>query len=106
YFMAPSNGNTGTVNEYKFHVDWTTPALSTFTGPFPITVTPWNSTVCSTTRGQCVPQPGTSAALESLAGRFMYRLAYRNMGSYEAIVATHTVNASANTPGIAGVRWY
>jgi hypothetical protein len=33
----------------------------------------------------------------------MYRLPYRNFGSHEAIVATHTVNKGG---GIAGARWY
>ena len=32
----------------------------------------------------------------------MYRLAYRNMGAYEALVVNHTVNAG----GVDGIRWY
>ena len=32
----------------------------------------------------------------------MYRLAYRNFGDHESIVANHTVSAGTNT----GVRWY
>jgi hypothetical protein len=105
YFLRPSSG-AGQLQEFKFHVDWTNPANSTLSGPFTITVSPYNSTICTATRGQCIDQPNTTAKLESLAGRLMHRLAYRNMGTHEVLIASHTVNASATTPGIAGVRWY
>ncbi len=32
----------------------------------------------------------------------MFRLPYRNFGSYEAMVANHTVNVN----GRAGIKWY
>jgi N-acetylneuraminic acid mutarotase len=94
YFMEWYN--TTSLREFKFHVDWTNPANSTFTGPFTIPVTAFNSGVPGIT------QPGTSATLDTLSDRLMYRLAYRNMGSYESLVVNHTVNAS----GVAGIRWY
>jgi hypothetical protein len=34
----------------------------------------------------------------------MYRLAYRNRGSYEVMVVNQTVDA--NGVGLAGIRWY
>ena len=52
--------------------------------------------------GKCIPQPGTTQHLDSLSDRLMYRLAYRNFGDHESIVANHTVSAGTNT----GVRWY
>jgi hypothetical protein len=48
------------------------------------------------------PQPGTTVRLDSLADRLMFRLAYRNLGAYEAMVVNHTVNVG----GVNGVRWY
>src|SRR5205085_7649682 len=74
------NGNNDSLNMYKFHVDWTTPSNSTFTGPTIIPVAPFDSNVAG------VPQLGTSVALDSLSDRLMYRLAYRNFGDHEAIV--------------------
>jgi PKD repeat protein len=54
--------------------------------------------------GISINQPGTSQTLDALASRLMYRLQYRNFGSYEVMLTNHTVNADGN--GQAGVRWY
>ena len=54
--------------------------------------------------GTCIPQSGTAEQLDSLGDRPMYRLAFRNFGDHEAIVATHSV-ATSGTSG-SGVRWY
>ena len=91
---------------YKFHVDWTDPSSSTFTGST-ITVPAFNL-ACG--GSNCIPQKkpavkpsGTSAAmLDSLGDRLMYRLAYRNFGDHESLVVTHSVSAGATT----GIRWY
>jgi hypothetical protein len=90
---------TNTLNLYKFHVDFTTPANSTFTGPTVINVAAF-SPLCS--GGTCVPQPSVTQQLDSLADRLMYRLAYRNFGSHESLVVNHSVVAGSG----GGVRWY
>jgi hypothetical protein len=90
---------TNTLNLYKFHVDFTTPANSTFTGPTVINVAAFNP-LCS--GGTCVPQPGTTQQLDSLADRLMYRLAYRNFGTHESLVVNHSVSVSSG----GGIRWY
>ncbi len=98
------NFGTNKLNFWRFHVDWTTPASSTLTGPTAIPVAAFN-TGCS--GGTCVPQTGTSQKLDSLADRLMYRLAYRQFPTYGALVVNHTV-AVTNKPrsGQTGVRWY
>jgi len=90
---------TNNLNLYKFHVDFATPANSTFTGPTVIPVAAF-SALCG--GGTCVPQPGTSQQLDSLADRLMYRLAYRNFGSHESLVVNHSVTAGSG----GGIRWY
>ena len=90
---------TNTLNLYKFHVDWVTPSNSTFTGPTLIYVAAFNP-LCG--GGTCVPQPGTTQRLDSLADRLMYRLAYRNFGTYESLVVSHSVVAGSS----GGIRWY
>lgn len=85
---------------FKFHVDFTTPANSTFTGPTIIPVAPF-TTLCNGARA-CVAQPGTTTQLDSLGDRLMYRLAYRNFGDHESLVVNHSVAA----PSGGGVRWY
>jgi hypothetical protein len=104
FYLYPTNAGTGTISEYKFDVEWSNPPASTFTGPFPITVAPWDSDLCAATREQCIDQPGTSVRLEAIADRFMHRLAYRNFGTHESLVVKHTVDADG--AGRAGIRWY
>ena len=90
---------TNNLNLFKFHVDFTTPANSTFTGPTVIPVAAFTA-LCN--GGTCVPQSGTTQQLDSLADRLMYRLAYRNLGTKEALVVNHSVVAGSS----GGVRWY
>src|SRR5450755_4940295 len=90
---------TNNLNLFKFHVDFTTPSNSTFTGPTVISVAAFTP-VCS--GGTCIPQPGTTQQLDSLADRLMYRLAYRNFGTHESLVVNHSVVAGSS----GGVRWY
>src|SRR5437763_2094527 len=87
------------LNLFKFHVDFATPANSTFTGPTVIPVAAF-SALCN--GGTCVTQPGTTQKLDSLADRLMYRLAYRNLGTHESLVVNHSVVAGSS----GGVRWY
>jgi hypothetical protein len=42
--------------------------------------------------------------LDPISDRLMYRLQYRDFGSYQSILATHTVDENGNNH--AGVRWY
>jgi len=52
----------------------------------------------------CIPQQGTTAKLDAIADRAMYRAQYRNFGGYETIVMNHTVDATSADR--AGIRWY
>ncbi len=90
---------TNNLNLFKFHVNFTTPASSTFTGPTVIPVTAF-SPLCG--GGTCVTQPGTTNKLDSLADRLMFRLAYRNFGSHESLTVNHSVTVGSS----GGVRWY
>src|SRR3982075_1431433 len=90
---------TNNLNLFKFHVDFTTPSNSTFTGPTVINVAAF-SPLCG--GGTCVPQPSVTQQLDSLADRLMYRLAYRNFGSHESLAVNHSVVAGSG----GGVRWY
>ena len=84
---------------YQFHVDFTTPSQSTFTGPATIGVNPF-SEACG--GGVCIPQAETDQPLDSLGDRLMYRFAYRNFGDHESLVVNHAVTAGSSV----GVRWY
>jgi hypothetical protein len=88
---------------YNFHVDFTTPANSTFTGPTVIPVGAFTPLCNSQSRGACVPQPTAgSDLLESLGDRLMWRLVYRNFGDHTTLLTTHSIVAGNS----GGVRWY
>jgi hypothetical protein len=91
-----------TMNLYQFHVDFTTPLNSTFTGPTPITVAAYTDACAATSA--CIPQPSGGEVLDALGDRLMYRLAYRNYGSHESLVVNHSIKGSGSTAS--AVRWY
>ena len=87
---------------WRFHVDWTNPSASTFTGPNLLATAAFDADLCGST--PCVRQPGTAARLHALADRLMYRLQYRNFGTHESLVVNQTVDADGQDH--AGIRWY
>ncbi len=87
------------LNLYRFHVDFAFPFNSGVSVPYAIGVASF-SEACG--GGACIPQNGTSQSLDSLGDRLMHRLAYRNFGDHESLVASHSVAAG----GVASVRWY
>jgi hypothetical protein len=102
--------NDQSLDLWQFHVDWTTPANSTLTGPTNIPVAaflePCGDTVTVfTPADNCVPQSGTSQMLGVFGDRLMYRLAYRNFGSYDDLVANHSVQVASGSDQTA-IRWY
>jgi len=103
--IAPSDA----LRIWEFHVDWTTPANSTFgfsgqpntvlsTGAFDPNMCSSNPPV------NCIPQPGTTRKLDAISDRLMYRLQYRNFGTHESLVVNHTVDVDGADH--AGIRWY
>ncbi|MFN3373974.1 MAG: carboxypeptidase regulatory-like domain-containing protein, partial [Chloroflexus sp.] len=88
---------------WEFHVDWTTPANSTFTHSVDLATAPFDSNMCGYSR-DCIPQPGTTQKLDAISDRLMFSLQYRNFGTHESMVVNHTVDVD-NTDR-AGIRWY
>ena len=85
---------------YKFHVDWNSISLSTFTGPFnPLASSSWPGTFS-------VPNattPGNS--LDVLGLRAMAQNQYTNLSGVESLWVTHTVQRQ-DISGFAAPRWY
>jgi hypothetical protein len=98
------NFGGGHLNLWRFHVDWTTPANTTLTGPIAISVASF-AAACG--GGTCIPQPGVSQKLDSLGDRLMYRLAYRNFGDHRSLVVNHSVKVGTTRKNpYTGIRWY
>ncbi|HZY42228.1 MAG TPA: carboxypeptidase-like regulatory domain-containing protein, partial [Anaerolineae bacterium] len=94
---------------WKFHVDWTTPANTTFgLASQPNTVLPvasFDFLPCSVIDARnCIPQQGSSQKLDAIGDRLMFRATYRNFSDHEAVMLNHTVLADGTDR--AGVRWY
>jgi len=98
------NFGSNSLNLWRFHVDFATPGNSTFTGPTNIGVNPF-AAACS--GGSCIPQPGTSTKLDSLADRLMNRFVYRNFTDHESLLVNHSVFVSKSKgKEVDGLRWY
>ena len=90
-----------------FHVDFITPANSTFgvganhAPNAEITVSGFIDAFTNTTT-HLVPQSGT----DTLGDKIMTPVAYQNLGGTESLWASQTVCTDTNCTGPTGVRWY
>jgi hypothetical protein len=96
--------STGTYRVFHFHVDFTTPANSTFT----LFATPPAAafTLLCPTTNNCVPQLDSATNVDGVGDRLMFRLAYRNFGTPSAPNESMVGNYSVSSSGVAGVRWF
>ncbi len=94
---------------FEAHVDWTTPANSTFTNVTDLNTAAFSIDLnCADDDGDgafrnCVPQEGTTMRVDNLANRLMHRLQYRNFGTYESMVTNQTIDDGADRHVL---RWY
>ena len=113
----PSGQQTSSskLNLWKFQVNWSKPANTTFTGPTAITVSPYTPgcyTLAQPFKTTCVPEPSTATtlkAIDSVGDRLMHRFAYRRFTgttAYESYLITHTVQAGSGGNQQTGIRWY
>lgn len=75
----------------EFEVDWASPSTSTFTKRAALATAAFDSDLCGSLRS-CIPRGGSPARPDALGDRLMYRLQYRNFGSYQTLVTNHTVD--------------
>jgi hypothetical protein len=126
-----ANGVTATTSNYfnlwDFHVDWTNIANTTFTLLTPpnivttyTVVTPYTPACYLFIPGSpaitnCVteqPYQSVGQTIDSVGDRFMPRFDYRNFGTYESFLVSHTIqtgpgeNSGLPNPLQTGIRWY
>jgi len=105
-----TNTTSTQLNYWQMHVDWTTPADTTFTGPTPIAVNaymPGCYTLKFPTNTYCVPEPSsptTKNYIDSVGDRLMHRFAFRQFSTYQSYIVTQTVQPG--TTQQTGIRWY
>ncbi|MFN7972878.1 MAG: hypothetical protein U0166_11100 [Acidobacteriota bacterium] len=110
YYLGTMDGGINgapqdAVYMWKFHVDWTTPANSTFTQTNTIPAAPFDTIFPCGGGRNCIPQPGTAQKIDILSYRQrpLFRAAYRNFGTHESIVTNQSVEAAT---ALAGIRWF
>jgi hypothetical protein len=109
----PNDGHTttsNTINLWDFHLDWVNPSNSRLTNSA-LSVTPFTQGCYSLTSPAytiCVPEISTTQTknyVDSVGDRLMPRFAYRNLGTYESFLVSHTVQVGI-TNKQTGIRWY
>ena len=116
YFMAVnSSASAGTVETqvyaWRFHVDFVTPANSTFglgatTHRMAIVTVNGFVDAFTATASNIVPQTGTTALLDTLGDKIMTPVVYQNLGGVESLYASQTVNNNQGGTGPTAIRWY
>ncbi len=115
--LAIDSPNTGGVSLTQvharfFHVDFGTPANSTFgvganhTPNAEITVDPFIDAFTNAAGFTIVPQSGTSQRIDTLGDKIMTPLVYQNRSGTESLWADSTVCQDAPCTQPTGVRWY
>lgn len=99
----PGTAGQDFLEVWEFHVDWTTPANSTFTGPTNIAVAEFDSHLCGFTSFNCFPQP-SGPTLDPLREVLMNRLQYRNFGTHQTLVGNLVTDVDGTNHG--GIRWF
>ena len=83
---------------FKFHVDFITPASSTFTGPTSVSQTSYVSAPST------VPQPTPGTQMDTLQERLMMQNQYRKVGNAESLWVNHTTGTTlTSTP--TSIQW-
>ncbi|MCP5051817.1 MAG: hypothetical protein GY940_31915, partial [bacterium] len=81
---------------WEYDVNWTTPGLTSFTGPTFLPTAAFGLTASG------IPQPGTGWQLDSLFGRLMFPAIYREFDGHAAMYVNHV----AESGGKRVERWY
>ena len=106
YFLSVNDDQANTDDHlelFSLYTDWANPANSVLFGPQSIPVAVFDGNMCNGS-ASCLPQAGTSSRLDALSRYLMQRLQYRNFGTYQVLMANHTVDVDASNH--AGIRWY
>ena len=90
---------------FEFRSDFNNPVNATFTGPFRIPMTEFDSTLCGLTSFSCFPQPGAGGpALDPLREVVMWRVQYRRFADHDSAIGSMVTDVDGTDRG--GIRWF
>jgi hypothetical protein len=117
YFMEFDStfyGGSDRIITHELKPDFTTPANSTFTLKSDVAIAPHDPREPSGRTDIEQPVVPSTSYLDSIAGRAMFRVAYRNLGTSASPVNSYAMNWTVNVSGVtpsnnatyqAGIRW-
>ena len=92
------SGTNASIKVNHFHVDWTTPANSSFTLANTVPISAF-----STLSGNAIPQKGTSQKVDAMSGkRIMFRMPFRKFTDHWSMLLNTTEKL---TGAQAAIRW-
>ena len=111
---SPANGGVTLTQVHArfFHVDFVTPANSTFgvganhTPNAEITVNGFVDAFTNAAGFTIVPQVGTAQQIQTLGDKIMTPMVYQNRGGTESLWTSNTVCTDAPCTQPTGIRWY
>ena len=92
------------IETFAYHVDFTTPANSTLTGPSAIQIADFDRNFTIPSGFGAIPQPGVSVKLDPLLEVIMFPVHYRAFGTTETITGNFVTKIGANNQS--GIRWF
>lgn len=99
------HGGADRIEVYDFHVDWVTPANSTFALAASLPIAAFTYTACGHFNFDCIPQKDTTQKVDQIGEWPMWRFSYRNFGTHESMVGNFSVGGGTGTAGSA-IRWF
>ncbi len=103
----PSNPTPNSTEDYiqiwGFSPDFNTTANSHLTLLTSVPVAEFSSIICGGAVF-CVPQPSSSVTLDTLREVMMWRVQYRNLGTYQTLIGNFVVDVDGN--GRSAIRWF
>jgi hypothetical protein len=99
--FTSSPADTDSLGIVSLKVDFNNPAKTVVRIEASLPVQPFRSNVCDSRN--CAPSPNGNG-YDVISTRIMNRPYYRNFGTYQAIVANHTVDVTGTF--VSGIRWY
>ncbi len=99
------HGGSDRLELREFHVDWATPANSTFTLVASPTIAAYTYTPCGFFNFSCIRQLGTGQRFDAVGEWPLFRFPYRNFGTHETLVGTFVIGGGLGEEG-AAIRWF
>jgi hypothetical protein len=87
---------TDVLTTWKYDVDWTNPANTTWTGPYLL------PTAAFSLKNGNIPQKDTLNKLDAIGDRLMFSAVYRKFSTHESVYLCHLVSVA----GTGAMRWY